>query len=193
MTGFFTPYCKSALRVLCLTLFLSQISLAQELAGIQGRRLDVSQNEEGWQATADFDITLAPALEEALLHGLTLPFVAEADLRRARWYWFDQRLSTPPWRIRLSYLPLTQQYRLGSAEGGLSLRFDRLSEALRALGRVRNWRLGTPELMQKGETYALSLRLQLDTTQLPKPFQLNAIINREWTLESPWLRMTVNP
>jgi hypothetical protein len=35
--------------------------------------------------------------------------------------------------------------------------------------------------------------LRLDTGQLPKPFQLNALTNREWTLESSWLRMSVNP
>ncbi len=30
--------------------------------------------------------------------------------------------------------------------------------------------------------------MRLDTTQLPKPFQINAIANRDWTLESDWKR-----
>jgi hypothetical protein len=187
------PCWKNAFSVLCLALALCQLGLAQELPGIQSQRADLSLGDEGWQVSADFNIKLAPALEEALINGLSLPFIAEADLRRSRWYWFDQRLDAPSWQIRLSYLPLTQQYRLGSAEGGLSLRFNRLSDALNALGRVRYWRLGGRELLQKGENYSLGLRLRLDTAQLPKPFQLNALTNRDWTLESPWLRLTLTP
>jgi hypothetical protein len=68
-----------------------------------------------------------------------------------------------------------------------------LSEALGALGRLRYWRLGAPELMQKGESYNLSVRLRLNTAQLAKPFQLHALTNPEWILESPWLRMTLTP
>jgi Domain of unknown function (DUF4390) len=30
----------------------------------------------------------------------------------------------------------------------------------------------------------LALRLRLDTTQLPKPFQINAITNKDWALDS---------
>jgi hypothetical protein len=187
------PCWKNTLSVLCLALALCQLSWAQELPGIQSQRADLSLSDEGWQVSADFNIKLAPVLEEALMNGLSLPFIAEADLRRSRWYWFDQRSDTPSWQIRLSYLPLTQQYRLGSAEGGLSLRFNRLSDALNALGRVRYWRLGGRELLQRGESYSLGVRLRLDTAQLPKPFQLNALTNRDWTLESPWLRLTLTP
>ncbi len=193
MTAFFTPCWKSALKVLGLALLLFQVSLAQEQPGILAERADINLADESWHINADFSVRLAPVLEEALLNGVSLPFVAEADLRRSRWYWFNQRLTAPTWQIRLSYLPLTQQYRLGNAEGGLSLRFERLSDALNALGRVRYWRLGGRELLQKGESYSLGVRLRLDTGQLPKPFQLNAMTNREWTLESSWLRMSVNP
>jgi hypothetical protein len=30
--------------------------------------------------------------------------------------------------------------------------------------------------------------MRLDTTQLPKPFQVSALANREWTLASQWKR-----
>ena len=34
--------------------------------------------------------------------------------------------------------------------------------------------------------------MRLDTAQLPKPFQVSALANREWTLASPWKRWDVN-
>jgi hypothetical protein len=34
--------------------------------------------------------------------------------------------------------------------------------------------------------------MRLDTAQLPKPFQVSALANREWTLASPWRRWEVN-
>jgi Domain of unknown function (DUF4390) len=32
------------------------------------------------------------------------------------------------------------------------------------------------------------LRLRLDVNQLPKPFQVDALASREWTLQSDWYR-----
>ncbi len=161
--------------------------------GIQARNMQVSMAEDGWYLDADFQVELNAVLEDALQRGVNLPFIVEAELRRARWYWFDQRLPVPPLQWRLSYAPLTQQYRLGSTDGGLSLRFERLDEALRTMGRVRGWRFAPSAQLQKGEEYSLGIRLRLDTAQLPKPFQLNAITQREWSIESLWLRQTVTP
>jgi hypothetical protein len=39
--------------------------------------------------------------------------------------------------------------------------------------------------------YEAALRMRLDTTLLPKPFQLSALTSRELHLESPWRRFTV--
>ena len=38
-----------------------------------------------------------------------------------------------------------------------------------------------------------AVRMRLDTAQLPKPFQLNAIASRDWTLESDWHRWSMTP
>ena len=41
---------------------------------------------------------------------------------------------------------------------------------------------------QKGEDKAelAELRLRLDITQLPRPFQISALGNKEWSLNSDW-------
>jgi hypothetical protein len=33
----------------------------------------------------------------------------------------------------------------------------------------------------------------MDTAQLPKPFQLNAIASRDWSLSSEWQRWSLSP
>jgi hypothetical protein len=41
--------------------------------------------------------------------------------------------------------------------------------------------------------YDAALRMRLDTTQLPKPFQLTALTSRELHLDSPWKRFVLSP
>ena len=42
--------------------------------------------------------------------------------------------------------------------------------------------------MSAGTDYQAALRMRLDVTQLPKPFQVNALTSREWNLASDWRR-----
>jgi hypothetical protein len=41
--------------------------------------------------------------------------------------------------------------------------------------------------------YEASIRLRLDVNQLPKPFQVNALTSRDWTLQSDWYRWSYTP
>jgi len=50
-----------------------------------------------------------------------------------------------------------------------------------------------PGTLSKGTTYTAGLRLRLDTSQLPKPFNLNALGSREWNIGSDWVRWAVTP
>ena len=45
----------------------------------------------------------------------------------------------------------------------------------------------------KGASYTAALRLRLDTSQLPRPFQISAVGSREWSISSDWHRWTVSP
>ena len=77
---------------------------------------------------ATFEFELPQALEEAVQKGIALYFNIEFELFRKRWYWFDRRIASSALVYRLSYSPLTRQYRL--ARGGLSQPFESLDEAL---------------------------------------------------------------
>src|SRR3989442_15725877 len=91
---------------------------------------------------ADFHLDLTAPLLEALNSGVSLGFLVEFQLTRRRWYWFDEKTASEKLELRLSYLPLAQQYRLSS--GTLHRNFPTLSQALEALGRLH----GLPVLGQ---------------------------------------------
>ena len=56
---------------------------------------------------------------------------------------------------------------------------------------IRGWPVIDRDRLQVGEAYVASLRMRLDTTQLPKPFQISALTEREWSVTSVWRRINV--
>ena len=82
--------------------------------------------DEDYVLNAQFEFAFNPTLEEALQKGISLYFVLEFELGRPRWYWLDEKVVQLSVQYRLSYTPLTRQYRLTS--GLLSQQFDSLEE-----------------------------------------------------------------
>jgi len=158
---------------------------------------------DAWVLSADFELTLGPELEEAVNRGLPLYFVAEFELSRPRWWWWDERVSQSNRTWRLSYHALTRQYRVGL--GAYVQRFATLPEALAAITRIRGWTvidrerlrsvwpLLDRERLRANEQYMAALRLRLDTTQLPKPLQMNALTSRDWNPAAEWTRFPFTP
>ncbi len=158
---------------------------------IEPMRAQLSAGEEGHVLSAEFDIDLGAQLEEALTRGVTLHFTLEFTLSRHRWYWIDEHIAGHVGHYALSYNALTRQYRLSS--GGLHRGFATLTEALRVLGRVADLPVAEKSVLRPGEQYDAALRLALDRGQLPKPFQLDAIANREWQVDTRVLRWRFVP
>jgi len=146
----------------------------------------VSAGEDGYVLSADFRFELSPRLEEAVTRGVVLYFVADFELARPRWYWLDEKMASRSQTYRLSYHALTRQYRLST--GGLHQSFQTLSEAMQVLSRLRNWTVvdKNEKSVRAGEAYEASLRMRLDVTQLPRPFQITALGNKDWSLGSDW-------
>jgi hypothetical protein len=142
--------------------------------------------EDGYVVSADFNFELNQRLEEAVTRGVVLHFVADFEMLRPRWYWLDEAVVSRSQTYRLSYHALTRQYRL--ATGILHQTFTNLSDALHVLARLRNWLVvdKADKSVQPGESYQAAVRLRLDIAQLPRPFQINALGNRDWSLSSDW-------
>ena len=152
--------------------------------------LEPTVDGEAWALSADMALELGTRLIEAVNRGVPLYFVADFVLVRPRWWWFDERMVDVSQTWRLSYHALTRQYRL--LLNGLQQPFDTLDEALAALSRMRGWRVIERE-RARGGTFEASVRMRLDVSQLPKPFQVSAITERDWNLQSEWKRFPFNP
>jgi len=167
------------------------VAAAAHADAIQVHSADLEAVEMRYSLNADFRLELSPPLLEALNNGLSLSFLVEFELTRPRWYWFDERTASEKLELRLSYFPLAQQYRLSS--GTLHQNFSTLAEALQALGTVHGWGVVNRDRVDNGQRYVASVRMRLDMAQLPTPFQVSAVTNREWTLNSDWKRFTFIP
>lgn len=170
-------------RWLWLLVFLPLFAAAAE---IEIAPPQISVSEDGYVLAADFSFELNQRLEETVTRGVVLYFVADFELSRPRWYWLDEKLVSRSQTYRLSYHALTRQYRLST--GALHQSFSTLSEALRMLAHLRNWVVvdKNDKAVHAGEPYQAALRLRLDIAQLPRPFQMSALGNKDWSLSSDW-------
>ena len=181
-------------RVFIVVAFMSvALSIAPHAfaEGIDVRSATLTPSDDGWQLEAEFDIQFSPRLEEAVNRGVPLYFVVEFELARPRWYWFDEKPVKLSQTYRVSYTPLLRQYRL--TVGNLYQNFTRFDEVARVLSRIRGWTVADRGALHKDIPYQAAIRMRLDTAQLPKPFQVNAIASRDWTLTSDWHRWTITP
>jgi hypothetical protein len=181
--------CASARGLLCAAVlaFLAWVSpaLAADRISVAGAELQlVTEGEGGVVLNAQFDFELPPVLEDAVNRGIALYFVIDFELYRERWYWFDRKIVSQSLTYRLTYSPLTRQYRL--SRGALAQPFDTLEEAVATLRRVRNWKVIERGAIKPDEDYRAQVRMRFDTSQLPRPFQINALTQRDWTLASDW-------
>ncbi|MEO5701723.1 MAG: DUF4390 domain-containing protein [Casimicrobiaceae bacterium] len=149
---------------------------------------EIRVEEDGYYLNAEFDFTINATLEEALQKGVPLYFVLEVEITRPRWYWFDDKLLGYSTQYRISYTPLTRQYRV--AVGLLVLNFDTMEEVQRLISRVTSRRIAARDQLPRGTRLEAGVRLRLDVNQLPKPFQVNALASREWSMQSDWYRWT---
>jgi len=176
--------------LLCL-MAMSLVSTAVSAEGIKIKSFEMERVDNDWLLNASFQIELSPGLEEAVQKGVVLYFQTEFDLTRSRWYWFDEKPVVVQRQTRLSYQPITQQYRIASE--GFTFSAKNISEALQAVGSVGGWRVIDNSQLDPSKLYSASLRMTLDLSKLPKPFQVNALNNREWNVSSEWFRFPLSP
>ena len=165
---------------------LGMISTTVSAEGIKIKSFELERSDNDWLLSATFQIELSPGLEDAVQKGVVLYFQTEFDLTRSRWYWFDEKPALVQRQTRLSYQPLTQQYRIASE--GFTFSAKSMSEALQAVGSIGGWRVMDNSQLDPGKSYTASMRMNLDLSKLPKPFQVNALNNRDWNVSSDWYR-----
>jgi hypothetical protein len=159
------------------------------------QQMTLQRTGEGLYLSARLALEPTPAVEDALLKGVPLYFVWQADVYRDRWYWTDKRVASVARTWRLAYQPLTRRWRLSlsndaaAGSGGAGLQyalhqnFDSLSAALSSVGRVARWRITDATRLEDGSDERVEFSFRLDLSLLPRPFQIGMANQPEWVIE----------
>ena len=148
-------------------------------------------SDGGYAVNADFRFSLPNQLQEAVNHGTAIYFTVDYQLNRPRWYWANEDIVSAQREYRISYNSLTQQYRV--AVGADQYRFNTLSESILFASRPSQWRVLNSSQYTRGEQYEASIRMTLNTSKLPRTYQLNSLTQQGWGLASGWYRFSFTP
>ena len=155
-------------------------------------QLRVERAEDGVYLSAVVRFDVPAVVEDALLKGIPVFFVIEADIYRNRWYWTDPRVASAARTLRLAYQPLTGRWRLNIVPGlitsssglraTLNQNYETMADALTALRRLARWKIAEASEVEPDAAYTLALNFRLDLSQLPRPFQIGVAGQRDWTI-----------
>ena len=156
---------------------LTGIARAQ---GVELATLSTSRQEGVLALDFAARLTLSKTVEDALQRGVPIYFVAQADLKRSRWYWRDERVArvTRSWRV--AFQPLTGTWRVSL--GGLQQSLGSMAEALTTASRSAGWRLADVSQLDPDSRYTVEFSYRLDTAQLPGPMQFGLVGQSDWAL-----------
>jgi hypothetical protein len=153
---------------------------AQQRQAVELSSLALTRDDGALLLEFSLRLTLSRTAEDALLRGLPVYFVAQAELFRRRWYWRDERVARVRRTWRLAYQPLTGQWRVSL--GALAQTFQTLPEALAALSAAGRWKLADLDQIDPDVRHYVEFDYALDTTQLPSPMQIALPGQSDWVM-----------
>ena len=149
------------------------------------------QSDGVYALNADFRLSMPQQLQDAINHGTPVSFQVEFNINRPRWYWSNENLISTSREQRISFNSLTREYRVSS--GVNQYRYNTLNEALLNVSRISQWRVLWPNQYDAGEPLEGSVRIYLNTSRLPRTYQLNSLTNQGWGLNSGWYTFNFTP
>ena len=201
--GILGDFCLGVLKACKLHLFLMVFGLCA-LTAFQGvhaqntnapvvqlSEFKLERQEDAYLLSSTLNFDLPQAVEDALSKGIALYFLAEVQVAKERWYWYDKYLSRQERHFRLSYNPLSRRWRLVTSSkpipnSGLGVTmgvaYDSLAEALSAIKRSTQWRVVDATDIEANGKYRLDYQFKLDLTQFPRPFQIGTLGESDWTM-----------
>lgn len=175
----------------CLLAFWTPPTAARAQGHGEVTQLQLDHTADGLFLTAALQLELPELVEDALYKGISMYFIAEADVVRQRWYWSDKTVARATRFLRLSYQPLTRRWRLVQSSTpfaptglGVSLgqSFDELSDALSAMQRIARWKIADEGVLSEETPYVVNFQFRLDMSQLPRPLQISAVGRSGWSM-----------
>lgn len=165
--------------------------MAVQVSTVDGGELRLESSEDGLYLSTTLQFDVPELAEQALNKGIPMFFVADAVVLRDRWYWADRQVAETARYFRLSYQPLTRRWRLNVSavpffNSGLGVvlgqNFDSYADALAAIQRISRWKIAESDAIDAGAAHTVNLRFRLDTSQMPRPFQIGTVGRSGWNL-----------
>ena len=175
-------------KAIFLMVIMTSVTHADE---IKFKKITLVPSDKVWLLSAEINLELSPALEQLVKKGVTLHFVTEFQLTKGRWYWFDEKVVDVQRTSKISYQALTDQYRV--TLGSVTITAANLKQAMGAVSSIDDWAVIEQPMVSPNQTYVAAIRMKLDTNQLAKPFQVNAINSKAWNLQSEWSKFDFTP
>lgn len=152
-------------------------------AGIEIEQAHLEGSPEGYRLSATFTFELNHTLEDAISHGIPLNFTTDVEIKRPRWYWFDESAIEVEHVVIISKNLLTNEYQ-ANVSGGAPRSFRTLEDALELMRHPSRWVVAERSALKSGTTYhvTMQMRLNLESLALSKPFLVDSINNPDWRL-----------
>jgi hypothetical protein len=167
-------------------LLVVQTTYAADSASVKSA--EIRAGNDGYELNATMALNPNTTLEDALQKGIALHFIVEVEISRPRnWWlswWFNESIGDASRRMRIYYNFLLRRYVVDA--GYLTKTTGTLENALAIMGHISDWQVLEAGALKPGQRYVARMRVRLDTSQLAKPLQINALANAKWGLESAW-------
>ena len=169
---------------LCLALAFQMGPALATSTGAYVERVDPVVRDNQLYIDADVQFEVSPELRNAAQKGIPIYFTAELEIVSERWWWFDNVLADKQLTWRIVYNVLTRQWRVGTGE--LTLPEASFDDALSFVRNIRSWAVADVADLDADKEYSGRIRVRLDTSKLPRPFQIDAYNSSAWSLATPW-------
>lgn len=183
-------YRKIAVALIVLgALFTSVQPMASEpIVPLDSEIFSIKEPQDGIFFNGDFELDLSNEVFDVLRRGIVLTFIIEVEIEKKRWYWFDKKIASVQEKIRLGFNPLTRQYRVSI--GSVNQNFESLEQAVHLLKVISNLKVSGYQNINNGD-YEARARFYLDTSRLPRPFQVTLKKNEDWNLDTGWFDVPI--
>lgn len=167
--------------------YAHQFQQAQPDAWIESLELD--KEKENYTLSASISLNLGEEVRNAAEKGVPLYFTINMEVLKPQRLWFDKTELAQQHTWRIQYNALLRQWRISNGEH--SIPELSLDDSLQHIINLESWPINDLDQLDPAINYKGRLRLKLDTSLLPRPFQINAFNSSAWSLSTPWKNFTL--